>query len=394
MEIILIIGIFVLVLAVTVLAVLLVRIQKKLGGGNSESLVLLQNQMNELSRTLDKKLSESSQTMNESVKHQFSESQKLVRNFTDDLKNITREITEVKETNKQVFSITETLQNLEKVLKNQKQRGSLGEAGLELILSNVLPPDAYQTQYSFPGGDIVDAIIKTKDGHICVDAKFSLDNYNRLITETDEVRRDSLEKEFVSDLRKRIDETAKYIRPKDGTLPFAIMYIPAEGIYYDLLINQVASRTVNSRSLIEYAYKDKNVIIVSPTTLVAYLQTILQGFRAFKIEESAKKIGERVEDLRRHLLAYEEHHTKLGNTLGTVVNHFNRSNKSFKMIDKDIMRITGEGLNLEAVEARGRGVTSCLAKRKVFCRIGGYEIRSNRNRWQAIHRKRRRHYLY
>lgn len=350
METILIIGIFILVLAVAVLAVLLVRIQKKLGGGNSESLVLLQNQMNELSRTLDTKLSESSQTMNESVKHQFSESQKLVRNFTDDLKNITREITEVKETNKQVFSITETLQNLEKVLKNQKQRGSLGEAGLELILSNVLPPDAYQTQYSFPGGDIVDAVIKTKDGHICVDAKFSLDNYNRLITETDEVRKDNLEKEFVSDLRKRIDETAKYIRPKDGTLPFAIMYIPAEGIYYDLLINQVASRTVNSRSLIEYAYKDKNVIIVSPTTLVAYLQTILQGFRAFKIEESAKKIGERVEDLRRHLLAYEEHHTKLGNTLGTAVNHFNRSNKSFKMIDKDIMRITGEGLNLEALQ--------------------------------------------
>lgn len=351
MEIALLVGVLILLITVIALAVLLLRMQKQLGSKNeSESFVLLQNQMNELTRTLDSKLSESSRAMNDSVKHQFTESQRLVRDFTTDLKNITREITEVKETNKQVFSITETLQNLEKVLKNQKQRGSLGEAGLELILSNVLPPDAYQIQYGFPGGDIVDAVIKTKDGHICVDAKFSLDNYNRLINEADELRRDEFEKEFISDLRKRIDETAKYIRPKDGTLPFAIMYIPAEGIYYDLLINQVASRTINSRSLIEYAYKDKNVIIVSPTTLVAYLQTILQGFRAFKIEESAKRIGERVEDLRRHLLAYEEHHTKLGNTLGTVVNHFNRSNKSFRMIDKDILRITGEGLELEALQ--------------------------------------------
>lgn len=351
METVLLVGILVLLIAVVALAALLLKIQKQLGTKNSnDSFVLLQNQMNEMSRTLDSKLTESSRSMNESVKHQFSESQRLVRDFTGDLKNITREITEVKETNKQVFSITESLQNLEKVLKNQKQRGSLGEAGLELILSNVLPPEAYKIQHSFPGGEIVDAIIHTKDGIICIDAKFSLDNYNRIIVEEDEVRRDELEKDFISDLRKRIDETAKYIRPKDGTLPFAIMYIPAEGIYYDLLINQVASRTINSRSLIEYAYKDKNVIIVSPTTLVAYLQTILQGFRAFKIEESAKKIGKRVEDLRRHLLAYEEHHTKLGSSLGTAVNHFNRGDKSFRMIDKDILRITGEGLELEALQ--------------------------------------------
>lgn len=351
MEIILLVILGVLVLTTVFLAVSLFNLQKKLESKNdSEGLMFLQNQMNELTRSLDTKLSESSKTMHDSVKHQFAESQKLVRGFTDDLKNITREITEVKETNKQVFSITETLQNLEQVLKNQKQRGSLGEAGLELILSNVLPPDAYQVQYGFPGGDIVDAVIKTKDGHICIDAKFSLENYNRMISEKDEAAREEHQRNFKADLKKRIDETAKYIRPKDGTLPFAIMYIPAEGIYYDLLIGKVAENTPNSRSLVEYAYRDKNVIIVSPTTLVAYLQTILQGFRAFKIEESAKKIGEKVEKLRRHLNDYEEHHVKLGNTLGTAVNHFNRSNRSFRMIDKDIMRITGEGFSPEPIE--------------------------------------------
>jgi len=341
--------IFSIVLAVNI--VLLIALLRRVGKPKASeeegtAFSLLQNQMNELMRTLD----ESTSSMNKSVTLQFTESQKLIRDFTADLKNITREITEVKETNKQVFTITDSLRNLEKVLKNQKQRGSLGEAGLELILSNVLPPDAYELQYPFNNGEIVDAVIKTKEGVICIDAKFSLDNYNRAVAEEDEARRDALEKEFKNDLKKRIDETAKYIRPKDGTLPFALMYIPAEGIYYDLLVNQVGALKVNTRNLIEYAYRDKGVIIVSPTTLVAYLQTILQGFRAFKIEESAKLIEKRVEDLRRHLLAYGEHHTKLGNSLGTVVNHFNQSDKSFRMIDKDLIRISGEGLEHELLE--------------------------------------------
>jgi DNA recombination protein RmuC len=163
---------------------------------------LLQNQLNELTRTLDSKMTQSSQSMNESVKHQFTESQKLVRDFTVDLQNITREITEVKETNKQVFTITESLRNLEKVLKNQKQRGSLGEAGLELILGNILSPDEYELQHLFKNGEIVDAVIKTKEGIICIDAKFSLDNYNRVIAEEDELRREALEKEFKNDLKK------------------------------------------------------------------------------------------------------------------------------------------------------------------------------------------------
>ncbi|MEX0933301.1 MAG: DNA recombination protein RmuC [Candidatus Paceibacterota bacterium] len=334
--------------------ILLVVVMRKLGQPKQDedkgAFSLLQNQLNELTRTLDSKMAESSRSMNESVKHQFSESQKLVRDFTLDLQNITREITEVKETNKQVFTITDSLRNLEKVLKNQKQRGSLGEAGLELILGNILSPDEYELQHLFKNGEIVDAVIKTKEGLICIDAKFSLDNYNRVIAEEDEIRREVLEKEFKNDLKKRIDETSKYIRTEDGTLPFAIMYIPAEGIYYDLLINQVGSLKVNTRSLIEYAYKDKGVIIVSPTTFVAYLQTILMGFRAFKIEESTKQIAKRVDDLRRHLLAYEEHHSKLGNSLGTVVNHFNQSDRSFRMIDKDIMRISGEGLEHQLLE--------------------------------------------
>lgn len=341
MELVLLIAVF-LLLAVNI-ALFVAVTRKPKAAPTDAALSLLQNQINELSRTLDTKMTESTRSVSESMKLQLSESQKLVR-------DITREITEVKETNKQVFSITESLRNLEKVLKNQKQRGALGEAGLELILSNVLPPDAFKLQHQFKNGDIVDAIIQTKEGIICIDAKFSLENYNRIIEEEDETRREELEKEFRNDLKKRIDETAKYVRSKDGTLPFALMYIPAEGIYYDLLINRVGTLKAHTRNLIEYAYRDKGVIIVSPTTFVAYLQTILQGFRAFKIEESAREIEKRVDDLRRHLLAYGEHHTRLGNSLGTAVNHYNQSDKSLKMIDKDILRISGEGLDRELID--------------------------------------------
>ncbi|MBI1839122.1 MAG: DNA recombination protein RmuC, partial [Candidatus Colwellbacteria bacterium] len=248
---------------------------------DQSSMVLLANQMQELTRTLDAKMSESARQMNESVRTQFGESQRVIRDINEQmvkhLTDVTKGVTEANEASKQIFTVAGALQNLEKVLKHQKQRGNLGEAGLELILSNMLPPTGYKNQYRFSDGDTVDAVILTKDGMIPVDAKFSLDNYNRIVNETDEARRAELEKDFKNDLKKRIDETAKYIRPKEGTLPFAFMFIPAEGIYYDLLVNEVGAVKVNTRSLIDYAYTDKHVIIVSPTTFSAYLQSVLYG---------------------------------------------------------------------------------------------------------------------
>ncbi|OGD67442.1 hypothetical protein A2442_02965 [Candidatus Campbellbacteria bacterium RIFOXYC2_FULL_35_25] len=351
MENLLIVLIVFLVIAVGTMTYFLFKLLKTQNNGEEKkddnSFLLIQNQLNELMRTnrdltktLDMKIGESSKMMNESSRNQSQESQKLI-------KEMIGQMTEIKETNKQVFSMTEQLQNLEKVLKNQKQRGNLGESGLELILNNILPPTAFQMQYSFKDGDIVDAVIFTKDGIIPVDAKFSLDNYNRITNEENENRKIELEKDFKNDLKKRIDETSKYIKPKEGTLPFAIMYIPAEAIYYDLLVNEVGSVKVNTKSLIEYAYRDRKVIIVSPTTFVAYLSTILQGFKAFQIEESAKEIIKNVEKLQGHIKAYDNYHAKLGNSLATTVNHYNTSRKEFKKIDKDVLRITGESSEVE-----------------------------------------------
>lgn len=307
-----------------------------------QTFLILQDQLDRLTQTMDERMHRSSSEINQALRHQGTDTQKLIA-------DITRELTEVKESNKQVFSITEQLQSLEKVLKHQKQRGNLGEAQLGLILDNILPAGAYQMQYQFKNGEVVDAIINTKDGIIPIDSKFSLDNYNRIVNEKEGPERDRLENEFRKDLKLRIDETAKYIRPEEGTLPFAFMFIPAEGIYYDLLVNEIGAVKVNTRSLIDYAYKDKSVIIVSPTTFYAYLHSVLHGFRAFKIEESAKGIQKRVEELAKHLAAYEDYMRKLGTTLGTTVNHYNVAYKELKKVDKDVLKISGETANIEPI---------------------------------------------
>lgn len=306
----------------------------------------LQERLSELSRQLNQQIGEQTRTMDnkitKTVESQFSQSRKLIQ-------NITKEIESVKETNKDVLDITETLKDLEKVLSNQKKRGSLGEAGLSLILENLLPPNAFELQYSFENGEAVDAIIRAKDGIIPVDAKFSLTNYQRLLEEEDEEKREKISKEFKNDLKKRIDETSKYIRPAEDTLPFALMFIPAEGVYYDLLVNQVGAAGANTRNLIEYAH-EKNVIIVSPTTLAAYLHTILQGLRAFRIEANTVRIQEGVEALRNHLEAYEDVHQRLGGNLNTVVNQYDESSVKLRGIGRDVRKITEGDFEIDGVE--------------------------------------------
>lgn len=317
----------------------------------TQGMVLLQQRIQELERSLELKLGEGTSRMFENMRAQFGESQKLATDIRDlvakQLTEVRIEQTKTNESTTRFMTIAEQLANLEKVLKHQKQRGNLGEASLELILSNILPPGSYKMQYEFPGGETVDAVVVTKEGVIPIDAKFSLDNYQRLVDAIDDTQRAELEKQFKNDLKMRIDETAKYVRPKDGTLPFAFMYIPAEAIYYDLLINEVGSVKVNTRNLIDYAYNEKKVIIVSPTTFAAYLQSVLYGFKAFKIEETAKDIAKNVEALGRHLNAYQDYYKKLGNALSTTVNHFNAGSKELGKIDKDVLRITGESAELE-----------------------------------------------
>ncbi len=308
---------------------------------DSQGLMLLREQVSELARSLDARLVESSRKVDESVMGQLSASARLVREVTEGL-------TKLDDTNRQVMSFAEELKRLQDILRNPKQRGVLGEYYLESVLKNVLPPGRYKMQYRFSDGDIVDAVILLDQGKILpVDSKFSLENYNRMLETHDAGERERLEKSFRTDLKNRIDETSKYIRPSENTMEFAFMFIPSEGIYYDLLVGQVGASQASSRDLIEYAFRDKKVIIVSPTSFLAYLQTVLQGLRALEIEESAKEIRTRVEELGRHLTQYHTYFVKLGTSLGTAVNHYNIAGRELKKVDKDVLKIGGVSPGLD-----------------------------------------------
>lgn len=299
----------------------------------NSGLVFLQNQLSDLQKIIDEKLNQS----HTATARQFGESRKIIE-------DVTEKLTRLEETNKQVIGFTGKLEQLQDLLKSPKQRGILGEYFLETVLKNVLPPGSYQMQYAYKNGTIVDAAVFIKNKVIPIDSKFSLENYNRIISERDEKERERLEKIFKQDLKTRIDETSKYIMPEEDTMDFAFMFIPAEAIYYDLLINQIGNIKLSTRDLIEYAMKEKHVIIVSPTSFLAYLQTVLQGLRALQIEESAKEIRHNVEKLGKHLLSYESYLNKIGSSLSTTVSHYNNAHKEFEKLEKDVFKIAGEEL--------------------------------------------------
>ncbi len=286
---------------------------------------------------------------------QIKDSKQDQKNMSDTLEKVTKELEKIKGTNEQVLTFANQMKTLEKILGNQKQRGILGEIQLENLLANVLPPELFQMQYSFNNNEAVDAIIKVGEFVIPIDAKFSLDNYNKMIEsdETDDERLNDLERKFKNDIKNRIDETSKYIRPNEGTVDYAYMFIPADGLYQDLLNNKVGSLKINQRDLVSYAYQ-KKVMIVSPMSLFPMLQVTSKALNNMKVEESIQEIQMNIEKLGNHLKAYLTYHEKLGNSLSTVVNHYNVSNKEFKKIDKDITKLTSNkasiGIETESVE--------------------------------------------
>jgi len=337
-------NIALIILAIGLVVAIFALLRKKEESKTDDTgLKLILQQINELNRTVDAKIGENARQMNDSIKTQLGESASLIR-------EVTKGLTKLDETNKQVISFADQLQNLQDILKNPKQRGILGEYYLETLLKNVLPPGGYQMQYAFSNGEIVDAVVFVKDKIIPIDSKFSLENYNRLSETKEPAERERLEKFFVNDLKIRIQETSKYIRPAEGTMDFAFMFIPHEAIYYDLLINKIGGISEDTDNLIQRAAGKYNVIIVSPTSFLAYLQTVLQGLKNQKISEQAKEIIKQVERLGKHLGSYSEHMAKLGTHLGTTVNIYNKASKELAKVDKDVVRITDKETTIKLPE--------------------------------------------
>jgi DNA recombination protein RmuC len=330
------------------LALLLYR-QRQTPGQETDASLLLKQDLTKLSDDIAKlkeglheqintRLDKNQELMRDSIQKQFSASSKLI---TD----VTQRLTQLDETNKRVVNVADELKMLQSVLQNPKQRGVLGEYYLSQVLENVLPPERFKLQFKIckddQGRDLIcDAVVILDKGKMLpVDSKFSLENYNRMLEEKDKHQREVQARAFKADLKTRIDETAKYIRPNEGTMDYAFMFIPSEAIYYDLLVNKIGLTGTSARDMIEYAFREKNVIIVSPTTFMAYLQTVLQGLRSLQIEEQAKEIQKRVGELGRHIKTYEQFMQRLGGSLGTTVNHYNNAHKELKKIDKDVIKI-------------------------------------------------------
>lgn len=315
---------------------------------DSEATMLLKADMQELTKgmgalkdSLQKQLTEQMGNSNKQMQAQFAASAKIIA-------DVTQKLTELDRTNKSVGDVANELKMLQSALQNPKQRGVLGEYYLDQILKNLLPPGAYGLQYKMGPGLTVDAVVKLDDKLLPIDSKFSLENYNRLLDCKPEDKA-GLERAFKEDLKRRIDETAKYINPGKGTLDQALMFIPSEAIYYDLLANKVGAAGVSGRNLMQYAAKDKKVTIVGPSTLSAMLQVIVQGLRSIEIQKDTDKIRKNIEQLSKHLIAHNGYMQKLGSSLGTTVGHFNTTYKELGKIDKDIVKIADTEPSVEPV---------------------------------------------
>lgn len=321
-----------------------------------KSFLMLQNQLNSLNKVFDDKLGNINKELNKNVLSNQHSLRKQYEHNSQIYKDITQKLTKLEGTNQQIMDFSKQLQDLQNILKNPKQRGILGEFYLGTILENILPPNSYELQHTI-GKDkdgkklIVDAAIFIQNKKIPIDSKFSLENYEKLLKLKSEQKDTKLfEQRFKQDLKNRIDETAKYIRPDLGTMDFAFMFIPAEAVYYDLLVNKVGAVQTTTTDLIEYAMRKKKVILVSPTSFLAYLQTVLQGLKALEIEESAKEIRKHVELLHKHVIQYDTYMQKLGKHLGTTVNTFNKSYKEFNKVEKDLIKIgTNQQKELEVM---------------------------------------------
>jgi len=313
---------------------------------DSDATMLLKTDMGELTKAmgqlqqgLQKQLTDQLGTSNKQMTAQFQASAKIIR-------DVTEKLTELDRTNKSVGDVAAELKTLQNVLQNPKQRGVLGEYYLEQILKNTLPPGSFELQYKLAEGMVVDAVVKLDERLLPIDSKFSLENYNRLLEAKTEDK-PALERAFKEDLKRRIDETSKYIKTNKGTLDQALMFIPSEAIYYDLLANKVGLAGVSGRNLMQYAAVDKKVTIVGPSTLSAMLQIIVQGLRSIEIQKDTDKIRKNIEQLSKHLLAHNGYMQKLGNSLGTTVGHFNVTYKELGKIDKDVVKIADTSVVVE-----------------------------------------------
>lgn len=324
-------------------------LHKTLSGRSEDknlSSTLLQHEIEALRSQVSESLSRSTEIMNRQIGDISSQvTQNLqattgqintrLDNYAQVVQNVSHQLGSLSQATEKIFEATKNIASLEEILKPPKLRGSMGEILLENILREILPSkDFFEFQYRFKQGHTVDAIIRLKDGLIPIDAKFPLDNFRRMIETTDEKERRNARKDFTRDLKKHINDISeKYILPDEGTLNFALMYIPAENVYYETVIR--SDQESPSEDIYAYSTK-KHVFPVSPNSLYPYLMTLSLGFRGLKIERQAKEILSELIRLQGDLGRFSEDFQLVGSHLSNAQKKFAEAEKRLDRMDQKL----------------------------------------------------------
>jgi len=303
-------------------------------------------QLGKLTSELGKRLEEGMRTMQDANRH-----------VGDRLDNAAKVVGEVQNrlgkldvATQQVHAVGKDIATLQESLRSPKFRGGFGEFMLEDLLAQIIPKENFKIQYRFRSGDIVDAVIKTREGLIPVDSKFPLPNFKKMIEAGDANIKKAARKEFINDVRKHINDIVKYIKPDEGTLPFALMYIPAENIYYESIIKD----TELEADLLTYAQK-KRVFPVSPNSFYAYLQTIVIGLRGMKIEEWAHTLDGNLQRLKDDLVRFMEE-------FGQVGGHLKNLRQKYESAERRLGRFDEKLSQLEVPSEKERQLPSTTSK--------------------------------
>lgn len=330
--------------------------QKKTNGNNDESQFhkrlddLSQNMtvnLNRVTDTVTKQLGSVTTQVNDRLRENTSMLERQQRSVGDRLdtaakavNTVTSRLSKIEEGNKKIYDVGKDISSLQELLKAPKLRGGLGELFLNDLLAQILPQEHYTMQYTFKTGDTVDSVIHLRDHIIPVDSKFPLENYKKMYETDKEEERVAFRKTFMNDVKKRIDEIAtKYILPDEKTLDFALMYVPAENVYYEMIVKEQK----NERNLSAYAF-EKKVIPVSPNTFYIYLQTILIGLKGFQIEKQAGAILKSLSRLRGDFV-------KFGDDFGLVGKHIGHARNSYENSEKRLQRFSDKLGQVETLTA-------------------------------------------
>ena len=347
MEALVIVLLVVLVLAVAALAWELLRSRRDKPADMAQMLNMTQQNLTQRIDALDQRLSQNLNAVQQTVSQSMASTQETIG-------KVGQQLGRLEQSSKQMLEVGQDIGQLQDILKPPKMRGGFGELLLENLLAQILPPANYTFQHRFRSGEMVDAVIHLGNGLVPIDSKFPLESFNRVVAAESEEERTSLRRAFLRDVRKHVDAVARYIMPDEGTFEFALMYIPAEGVYYETFSREDGSE---EESLSAYALA-RRVIPVSPNSFYGYLQAIVLGLKGLRVEERAREIIDHLARLGKEFGRFREEFDVLGTHVGRAKTKYDELDKRVgRMSDRLLLPLQDEWASLPPGEEVEREAT-------------------------------------